>query len=249
MVWMNLGLFTVIGSVPLFISKAEALSPAVLAARAKCLNPATKFKVGNCDPDHDFLINKLEKKFKSNPKKKSSLTPGVKDGDVEDSSNPGHTLKEADRSLCKNILDINKERIPNSTTDPILIDCLLKQKQHQAATPAPTAAPGDSATPKPTAVGTPKPAATATPKPVAGGNTCTNGSTSGFGIPAGMTGHASSGASLWMANCMGCHGSAKAGESYSKFSSSASNPVMTTVRSLLSNSQNVADITAYKNCH
>lgn len=113
---------------------------------------------------------------------------------------------------------------------------------YQTPVPKPTATPGAAPT------STPRPTATPTSVPV-GGNNCSNGNTTGFGIPGGYTGHASAGTSLYLVNCTSCHNSSFIrNNNYSKIYASRNRGDMAGVRTLLSSVQNVADLTAKANC-
>ena len=112
---------------------------------------------------------------------------------------------------------------------------------YQTPVPNPTATPGAAATP------TPRP--TATPTSLPQNNTCSNGNTTGFGIPTGYTGNAGTGNSLFLVNCSSCHNSSFIrNKNFTRIYAARNRSEMTSVRTFLSSVQNAADITAKANC-
>lgn len=112
---------------------------------------------------------------------------------------------------------------------------------------SPTATPTGQITAAPTPTSAVNPTATPT---IPADNTCdSQRRTSGFGIPSGMVGYGQNGASLWSANCFTCHGTTgKLNKTYSQIYGARNVSYMSGVSSLLSNTQNSADITADRNC-
>ncbi len=94
-------------------------------------------------------------------------------------------------------------------------------------------------TPVPTSQPTPTP--TASPAP---GNFDSNGNTTKFGIPAGVTGNITRGGPVWSGSCSRCHGSQKTNRTYQQINGAFSFPEMS---SLHLSVQQVADLTAYLN--
>ncbi len=87
-----------------------------------------------------------------------------------------------------------------------------------------------------------RPTPSPTPKQ---GNFDSNGNTTAFGIPSGLTGNINAGRSVWGSQCAACHAREKSGRSYGQIKSSfRSIPQM---QALGTNNQEIANVTAYLN--
>ena len=84
-----------------------------------------------------------------------------------------------------------------------------------------------------------------TPSPTPTGNFDSNGNTTAFGIPSGLTGNIDAGRSVWNGQCQSCHAREKTGRNYNQIKASfRSIPQM---QGLSTSNQQIANVTAYLN--